>query len=461
MEQLPEEILVEIFGYLTLNEITSLSLTNHYFRKIIDESNKLWQTLAIPFSKLQSEISSPLKNQNYECTKELKEKVQEAWRRLSITRQRMRLGGNSTKQSKTFNEDDNILIIQTNSEMTKLLIYFESGWIRIYDLETFSQSSSATNIFCTYPGIEKINYLSHSLVLYPSYDCDNCWCLSFWKNRPEGQYGKTTCTDTWISSNMWHVNDFYLILLSDHPKERQLVFYRKYDGKFQDTNTNISLTNLKNIALSEYHLAIYTTTQTNNYGDHVLKIFNLGDPNLFTDFDSSSSLEYNIVIQHVDVTFHAFSDQFVNVSKENFLDQFDIEPIHCKCQFQRKTAPLGFWVGRWDDETKLFKHKMCNNDVYVCFNKCSFSCHICQLGGFQIHPDSNSDSDSDSDSDKDSDSNSDSNFDSDLSSDSNQRDEWDSDEDPYQFIELHMGFGYIYSTKSRVSLCRFDKFLQR
>ena len=431
MEQLPEELLVQIFGYLTLNEMTSLSLTNHYFHKIIDESKKLWQTLAIPFTKLQSEISSPLKNLNNESTTELKEKVCEAWRRLSITRQRMRLGGNSMDQSKTFDDDDYILLIQTNSEMTKLLIYFEGGWIQIYDLETFSQSSSATNIFRTYPGIEKIHYLTHSLVLYPSHDCANC--ISFWKSDPEGQYGKTTCTDTWITS--WHVNDAYMILLSDHPEEQHLFFYQRYDGKFQDADTKFSLTNLKNIALSKNHLAIYTTTQANNCGDHVLKIFNLGDPNLFAGFDPSSALEFSTVIQHF--TRNISPDPFAFVSKENFLDQFDILPSHCKYQFQRTTVMLGFWAGIWGDDTNLFKQKLCNNDVYVCFNNCSFSCHICQLGSFQIHSDSDSNSDSDSDSNW---------------------DPYDSDGNPYHFIELHMGFGYIYSTKSKVTLCRFDNF---
>ena len=431
MEQLPEELLVEIFGYLTLNEMTSLSLTNQHFHKIIDESKKLWQTLAIPFTKLQSEISSPLKNLNNESTTELKEKVREAWKRLSITRQRMRLGGNSTEQSKIFGDNDCILIIQTNSEMTKLLIYFESGWIQIYDLDAFSQSSSATYIFRTYPGIEKIHYLSHSLVLYPSHDCADC--ISFWKSDPEGEYGKTTCTDIWITS--WLVNDTYLILLSDHPEEQHLLFYRRHDGKFQDTETMFSLTNLKNIALSKNHLAIFTTTQTNNCGDHVLKIYNLGDSKLFVGFDPNSSLEFSIVIQQF--TRNISPDPFAFVSKENFLDQFDIQPYHCKCQFQRKTAMLGFWVGTWGDDTNLLKQKLCNNDVYVCFNNCSFSCHICQLGSFQTHSDSDTDSDSDSDSN------------------------WnpnDSDWNPYNFIELHLGFGYIYSTKTKVTVCRFDRF---
>ena len=59
MEQLPEELLLEIFGYLTLKEIFSLSLTNRHFHKIISKSKTLWQSLAVSLTNLQSEISSP------------------------------------------------------------------------------------------------------------------------------------------------------------------------------------------------------------------------------------------------------------------------------------------------------------------------------------------------------------------------------------------------------------------
>ena len=74
MEQLPGELLVEIFCYLTPREIKSLSLTNHHFHKIIDNSKTLWQSLAIPLTKLQSEISSPLNQFDKETVVELKKK---------------------------------------------------------------------------------------------------------------------------------------------------------------------------------------------------------------------------------------------------------------------------------------------------------------------------------------------------------------------------------------------------
>ena len=84
MEQLPEELLVEIFCYLTPGEIKSVSLTNHHFHNIIDNSITLWQSLAVPLTKLQSEISSPLKHFDKETITELKKKVFEAWKRLCV-----------------------------------------------------------------------------------------------------------------------------------------------------------------------------------------------------------------------------------------------------------------------------------------------------------------------------------------------------------------------------------------
>ena len=426
MEQLPEELLLEIFGYLTLKEIFSLSLTNRHFHKIISKSKTLWQSLAVSLTNLQSEISSPLKNLKNETIVELKAKVCEAWKRLAITRQRMRFGGNHMEQSKTFDDDDSILIIKINAEMTKLLVYFESGWIQIYELETFSQSSHPVTIFKTYLGIETIHFLSHSLVLYPSLDCANC--ASFWKFNHEGEYGKTQCTDMWITS--WHVNDHYLISLADYLEEQHLFFYHRCNRKFQDAETKFSLTNLKNIALSKNYLAIYITTQAKNCGDHVLKIFNLGDPDKFCGFDESLSLKFSIVIQHL--TGSVSHDPFRQVSKENFLDQFDIQPPHCNPQFQRLTTMFGFWVGPWDDGMNMFKLMHSDHDVYVSFSSCSGHCPICQVGSFKTHLDLDTTSDSDSDS------------------------YWGSD--PYQFIELQKGFGYIYSIKSRVTLCRFDFF---
>ena len=74
MEQLTEELLGEIFCYLTPGEIKSVSLTNHHFHNIIDNSITLWQSLAVPLTKLQSEISSPLKHFDKETITELKKK---------------------------------------------------------------------------------------------------------------------------------------------------------------------------------------------------------------------------------------------------------------------------------------------------------------------------------------------------------------------------------------------------
>ena len=269
--------------------------------------------------------------------------------------------------------------------------------------------------------------MSHSLVLYPSYDCFNC--ASFWKINHEGEYGRTECPDICITS--WHVNEYYLISLAAYTKEQHLFFYHRYNGKFQNAQTKFSLANLKNISLSKKYLAIYTTTQENNCGDHVLRIFNLGDPDKFCGFDENLTLKFSIVIQHLASPIS--HDPFRQVSTENFLDQFDLIPSHCNPQFQRKTATFGFWVGAWDDGMKLFKLKDCNGDVYVSYNSCSCCCRICQVGSFQTHFDSDTNSDSDSDSYCDSD-------------------------DTYQFIELQRGFGYIYSIKSKVTLCRFDFF---
>ena len=84
MEQLTEELLGEIFCYLTPGEIKSVSLTNHHFHNIIDNSITLWQSLAVPLTKLQSEISSPLKHFDKETITELKKKVFEAWKRLCV-----------------------------------------------------------------------------------------------------------------------------------------------------------------------------------------------------------------------------------------------------------------------------------------------------------------------------------------------------------------------------------------
>ena len=221
MEQLPEELLVEILCYLTPREIKSLSLTNHHFHKIINNSKTLWQSLAVPLTKLQSEISSPLKHFDKESVVELKKKIYKAWKRLSITLQRMRFGGNQKEQSKTFDDKDDITRIKTNSEMTNLLLYFESGWIKIYELATLSQSSPSISMIEAFPGVETIFYLSHSLVLYPSYDCFNC--SSIWKINNEGEYGRTQCPDVCITS--WHVNEYYLISLADYTKEQHLFFY--------------------------------------------------------------------------------------------------------------------------------------------------------------------------------------------------------------------------------------------
>ena len=156
--------------------------------------------------------------------------------------------------------------------MTNLLLYFESGWIKIYELATLSQSSPSISMNEAFPGVETIFYLSHSLVLYPSYDCFNC--ASFWKINHEGEYGRTQCPDICITS--WHVNEYYLISLAAYTKEQHLFFYHRYNGKFQDAQTKFSVANLKNISLSKQYLAIYTTTQKKQLWRSCLKNIQFG-----------------------------------------------------------------------------------------------------------------------------------------------------------------------------------------
>ena len=416
LDRFPEEIIHNFVQFLSINDVINTSLSCHHLNNVTLNCANLWKSLAAPYKDLKSQVNAPItcpecKNKTVSF---IRKTVLEARKRLSLVNDRMRFGGhNFVERSRNFQTYGELKHVAPDTEMQKVALYFRSGLVQIYDLNTFSESEPL-NTFQTSTKIKKITFLSHTLVLGPPNRNDGV-CTQLWNPTTGEKYGEL-CYDVEEDYLGMDLNEKYVIVYtkrdydmamgcgrSDHSlRWRLLIYPRLGDGStlnpYQFATTRVVMPlSFHDIALNDEKMGIYS----NNHGN--LRVYNLGDPAKFpaqtTDgiyrsepevvhffpvpqYPTTSSNSGSDSDSNPSSTDTSCSDSFVyeHLYVKTPVEKMQIRPPH-SIRIDETTAIFGdFVVGSYADKKQLFDITRRGSDIFIYFKNCT--CPICLVGRF-------------------------------------------------------------------------------
>ena len=453
LDHFPEEIIHNFIQFLSINDVTNTSLSCHHLNDIVSKCSNLWKSLAAPYKDLNSQVNSPItcpkcKNKTVSF---IRKTVLEARKKLNLVNDRMRFGGNSfVERSKNFQTHGELKLVAPDTEMEKVALYYRSGLVQIYDLDTFSESEPLIS-FQTTTKIKKMTFLSHTLVLGPPNRNDGV-CTQLWNPTTGKKYGELryNTEDDFLGMDL---NDKYVLVYTKRGLDlvmgcewgnhdcrlrwRVLVYPRLGDGTpsnpYHFTTAEIVIPlSFHDIALKDEKMGVY------NHGK--LAVYNLGDPAKFPTqpmndgmykpepevlhlfpspqrptVDSSSESDSDSNSNSSGTTSCTDSFVYEHLYVKSPVEKMQIRPPHSIRIDESRTTFGDFVVGSYADKKQLFDITRRGSELFIYFKNCT--CPICLLGRF-FAP---------------------------------QR--------KYTVItELSKGFGFFYAYKSVLTLRRFDIF---
>ena len=421
LDHFPEEIIHNFVQFLSINDVTNTSLSCHHLNDTVSKCSNLWKSLAAPYKDLKSEVNTPItcsqcKNKTVSF---IRKTVLEARKRVGLVNDRMRFGGhNFVERSRNFQTHGDLKLVTPDTELQKVALYFRSGLVQIYDLNTFSESEPLIT-FPTPTKIKKMTLLSHTLVLGPPNKNDGV-CAQLWNPTTGNKYGELIY-DTNDSFLGMDINEKYALVFIKRELDmcskgnlqcgwghegcrlrwRLLIYPRLGDGttlnphQFATTNAIMPLS-FHDIALNDEKIGIY------NHG--VLRIYNLGDPAEFFTQTTSDALykpepevAHFFPVQqypnttsssgsdsdsHSDSTESSCSDSFVyeHLYVKTPVEKMQVRPPH-SIRIDESTTNFGdFIVGSYADKKQLFDITRRGSDLFIYFKNCT--CPICLVGRF-------------------------------------------------------------------------------
>ena len=287
LENLANETLSLVTGYIEEGDVINTSLTSTRLRDICRENRGLWQNLAIPFLQLNSDVSAPLERlsslNEIAPVSNLRSAFFDCKQRLHQVVGRMRHGGQpSLRHARDFEEIGSLKILCCNTAMDKILLYFRSGLTQIFTMEEFCGGNPPHLSFTSLQKIRKITFLDHSIVMGPP-SRNSELVASLFSSSTGLFYGNL------LSSGYRHflaltINEYYAVIVTkipemaqNTPNSHRLCIYRRATNNdqtyfFELTHLEMGIPGFADISLDdEYRLAIYDHNQ-------FLRVYNLGKP---------------------------------------------------------------------------------------------------------------------------------------------------------------------------------------